>query len=285
MPTWGSAERKASTEMRQNFGLKRRLQLLASLLFCILLGYLSSSVALAKPTLSFSLPQGLQGFPSFQSFTQQIIEQRSLRQMKTYRWVSERALVNSWRGAQSSGNVTWPLPWTSRSLSGSGHVPIFATLTINSLPLPSPPGCPFSSSFLQWEACEQRLAHYDILSRSDHRRHRAGTPEAAVGLRANWNLVSTNARPSRECQVWEHQGSRIENILAVAVIISAIHSICLSRLMARKYREEKRTDNGSLSSAGVQILKIVLQILYIYNIFVYLLRLLTIYIIFIIIKL
>lgn len=61
------------------------MQLLASLLFCILLGYLSSSVALAKPTLSFSLPQGLQGFPSFQSFTQQIIEQRSLRQMKTYR--------------------------------------------------------------------------------------------------------------------------------------------------------------------------------------------------------
>ncbi|KAH8415356.1 hypothetical protein KR222_005039 [Zaprionus bogoriensis] len=70
--------------MRQNFGLKRRLQLLASLMFCLLLGYLSSSVALAKPTLSFSLPQGLQGFPSFQSFTQQIIEQRSLRQMKTY---------------------------------------------------------------------------------------------------------------------------------------------------------------------------------------------------------
>lgn len=71
--------------MRQNFGLKRRLQLLASLLFCILLGYLSSSVALAKPTLSFSLPHGLQGFPSIQSITQQIIEQRSLRQMKTYR--------------------------------------------------------------------------------------------------------------------------------------------------------------------------------------------------------
>ncbi|KAH8387738.1 hypothetical protein KR093_009222 [Drosophila rubida] len=71
--------------MRQSFGLKRRrLQLLASLMFCALMGYLSSSVALAKPTLSFSLPQGLQGFPSFQSFTQQIIEQRSLRQMKTY---------------------------------------------------------------------------------------------------------------------------------------------------------------------------------------------------------
>ncbi|XP_034102819.1 uncharacterized protein LOC132795358 [Drosophila nasuta] len=71
--------------MRQSFGPKRRrLQLLASLMFCALMGYLSSSVALAKPTLSFSLPQGLQGFPSFQSFTQQIIEQRSLRQMKTY---------------------------------------------------------------------------------------------------------------------------------------------------------------------------------------------------------
>ncbi|XP_034490431.1 phospholipase A2 hemilipin [Drosophila innubila] len=71
--------------MHSNFGLKwRRLQLLATLLFCALLGYLSSTVALAKPTLSFSLPHGLQGFPSFQSFTQQIIEQRSLRQMKTY---------------------------------------------------------------------------------------------------------------------------------------------------------------------------------------------------------
>ncbi|XP_064547244.1 uncharacterized protein LOC135434568 [Drosophila montana] len=70
--------------MRHNFELKWRLQLFASLLFCALLGYLSSSVALAKPTLSFSLPHGLQGFPSFQSFTQQIIEQRSLRQMKTY---------------------------------------------------------------------------------------------------------------------------------------------------------------------------------------------------------
>ncbi|EDW05955.2 uncharacterized protein LOC6585485 [Drosophila mojavensis] len=61
-----------------------KLQLLGSLLFSALLGYLGSSVALAKPTLSFSLPHGLQGFPSFQSFTQQIIEQRSLRQMKTY---------------------------------------------------------------------------------------------------------------------------------------------------------------------------------------------------------
>ncbi|XP_017851117.1 uncharacterized protein LOC108605822 [Drosophila busckii] len=70
--------------MRHSATLKRRLQLLASMLMCGLLGYLSSSVALAKPTLSFSLPQGLQGFSSFQSFTQQIIEQRSLRQMKTY---------------------------------------------------------------------------------------------------------------------------------------------------------------------------------------------------------
>ncbi|XP_030567771.1 uncharacterized protein LOC115767614 [Drosophila novamexicana] len=70
--------------MRHNFELSWRLQLFASMLFCALLGYLSSSVALAKPTLSFSLPHGLQGFPSFQSFTQQIIEQRSLRQMKTY---------------------------------------------------------------------------------------------------------------------------------------------------------------------------------------------------------
>ncbi|EDW62309.1 uncharacterized protein [Drosophila virilis] len=70
--------------MRHNFEMSWRLQLFASMLFCALLGYLSSSVALAKPTLSFSLPHGLQGFPSFQSFTQQIIEQRSLRQMKTY---------------------------------------------------------------------------------------------------------------------------------------------------------------------------------------------------------
>ncbi|XP_016985537.1 uncharacterized protein LOC108049030 [Drosophila rhopaloa] len=69
--------------MPYNLGLRRRLQLLASLLFCVLLGYLTSE-AVAKPTLSFSLPQGLQGFPSFQSFTQQIIEQRSVRQMKTY---------------------------------------------------------------------------------------------------------------------------------------------------------------------------------------------------------
>ncbi|KAI8034483.1 uncharacterized protein LOC128264475 [Drosophila gunungcola] len=69
--------------MAYNLGLRRRLQLLASLLFCVLLGYLTSE-AVAKPTLSFSLPQGLQGFPSFQSFTQQIIEQRSVRQMKTY---------------------------------------------------------------------------------------------------------------------------------------------------------------------------------------------------------
>ncbi|TDG39887.1 hypothetical protein AWZ03_013687 [Drosophila navojoa] len=66
--------------MRQHI----KLQLLGTLLFSALLGYLGSSVALAKPTLSFSLPHGLQGFPSFQSFTQQIIEQRSLRQMKTY---------------------------------------------------------------------------------------------------------------------------------------------------------------------------------------------------------
>jgi len=70
--------------MPYNLWLRRRLQLLASLLFCGLLGYLTSE-AVAKPTLSFSLPQGLQGFPSFQSFTQQIIEQRSVRQMKTYR--------------------------------------------------------------------------------------------------------------------------------------------------------------------------------------------------------
>ncbi|EDW86302.1 uncharacterized protein Dwil_GK17378 [Drosophila willistoni] len=69
--------------MRHNLWLKRRLQLLASMLLCALLGYLTSA-AVAKPTLSFSLPQGLQGFPSIQSFTQQIIEQRSVRQMKTY---------------------------------------------------------------------------------------------------------------------------------------------------------------------------------------------------------
>ncbi|XP_017095137.1 uncharacterized protein [Drosophila bipectinata] len=69
--------------MPYNLWLRRRLQLLASVLFCCLLGYLTSA-AVAKPTLSFSLPQGLQGFPSFQSFTQQIIEQRSVRQMKTY---------------------------------------------------------------------------------------------------------------------------------------------------------------------------------------------------------
>ncbi|EDW00117.1 GH12690 [Drosophila grimshawi] len=64
--------------------MKWRLQMLVSTMFCALVGYLGSSVAVAKPTLSFSLPHGLQGFPSFQSFTQQIIEQRSLRQMKTY---------------------------------------------------------------------------------------------------------------------------------------------------------------------------------------------------------
>ncbi|KAH8306868.1 hypothetical protein KR018_009933, partial [Drosophila ironensis] len=69
--------------MPHNLWLRRRLQLLTSVLFCCLLGYLTSE-AVAKPTLSFSLPQGLQGFPSFQSFTQQIIEQRSVRQMKTY---------------------------------------------------------------------------------------------------------------------------------------------------------------------------------------------------------
>ncbi|XP_022227412.1 uncharacterized protein LOC111077443 [Drosophila obscura] len=68
--------------MPYNLWLRRRLQLLASMLLCALLGYLTSSSA--KPTLSFSLPQGLQGFPSFQSFTQQILEQRSVRQMKTY---------------------------------------------------------------------------------------------------------------------------------------------------------------------------------------------------------
>ncbi|KAH8244884.1 hypothetical protein KR032_002078 [Drosophila birchii] len=69
--------------MPYNLWLRRRLQLLASVLLCGLLGYLTSE-AVAKPTLSFSLPQGLQGFPSFQSFTQQIIEQRSVRQMKKY---------------------------------------------------------------------------------------------------------------------------------------------------------------------------------------------------------
>ncbi|KAH8289295.1 hypothetical protein KR054_003433 [Drosophila jambulina] len=80
--------------MPYNLWLRRRLQLLASVLLCGLLGYLTSE-AVAKPTLSFSLPQGLQGFPSFQSFTQQIIEQRSVRQMKKYsgKRVSNESLI------------------------------------------------------------------------------------------------------------------------------------------------------------------------------------------------
>jgi len=41
---------------------------------------------------------------------------------------------------------------------------------------------PVHSLFSQREAGEQRLPHYDILSRSDHSRNGAGTPEAATRL-------------------------------------------------------------------------------------------------------
>ncbi|XP_073834236.1 uncharacterized protein [Musca autumnalis] len=62
--------------------LKQCLQLCCLLASFILAGFFST--AGAKPTISFSFPQGLQGFPTFTSFTQQIIENRSARQMKTY---------------------------------------------------------------------------------------------------------------------------------------------------------------------------------------------------------
>lgn len=52
---------------------------LAFVVLSVILGFLTST--LAKP-LTFSLPQV--SFPSFSSITQQIIEKRSLRQMKTY---------------------------------------------------------------------------------------------------------------------------------------------------------------------------------------------------------
>ncbi|XP_067639161.1 uncharacterized protein [Eurosta solidaginis] len=61
--------------------VKKYLQLLC-LIFCAICGLLTTAVA--KPTISFNLPQSFQGFPSFSSFTQQYFESRNLRQMKTY---------------------------------------------------------------------------------------------------------------------------------------------------------------------------------------------------------
>uniref|UniRef100_A0A1A9UHU7 Phospholipase A2 n=1 Tax=Glossina austeni TaxID=7395 RepID=A0A1A9UHU7_GLOAU len=62
-------------------GLKRSIQLIC-LLAIVVTGFLNS--AGAKPTLTFSLPQSLQGFPTLTSFTQQIFENRNARQVKTY---------------------------------------------------------------------------------------------------------------------------------------------------------------------------------------------------------
>lgn len=77
-------QRSSASSMSAVWSYKRHLQLCcvaASSVF--ILGFLST--AGAKPTLTFSFPQSLQGFPTFTSFTQQIIENRSARQMKTYR--------------------------------------------------------------------------------------------------------------------------------------------------------------------------------------------------------
>ncbi|KAI8127995.1 Phospholipase A2 isozymes PA3A/PA3B/PA5 [Lucilia cuprina] len=76
-------QRSGSFSISTPWGYKRHLQLCfvaASSIF--ILGFLST--AGAKPTITFSFPQSLQGFPTFTSFTQQIIENRSARQMKTY---------------------------------------------------------------------------------------------------------------------------------------------------------------------------------------------------------
>lgn len=61
--------------------LKQLLQV-----FCIFLSAVFGlfSSAGAKPTISFSIPESLQGLPTFTSLTQQLIENHSARQMKTY---------------------------------------------------------------------------------------------------------------------------------------------------------------------------------------------------------
>lgn len=176
-------KQKPGTAMPYNLWLRRRLQLLASVLLCCLLGYLTSA-AVAKPTLSFSLPQGLQGFPSFQSFTQQIIEQRSVRQMKTYRWVEYKGRLPSTILSNHR-----PLPWTSRrrGLAMCTHKCSAIALTYCDVSMSPIILCFY---LFQREAGEQRLAHYDILSRSDHSRYGAGTPEAVARLWADRNLVS-----------------------------------------------------------------------------------------------
>lgn len=76
-------QRSSTSAMTAAWSYKRHLQLCFVAASSVLIfGFLST--AGAKPTLTFSF-QSLQGFPTFTSFTQQIIENRSARQMKTYR--------------------------------------------------------------------------------------------------------------------------------------------------------------------------------------------------------
>ncbi|XP_075154362.1 uncharacterized protein LOC142227981 [Haematobia irritans] len=78
----GSIPYGSAISGRQFGDRKRCIQLCCVMASLMIAGFWST--AGAKPTLTFTFPQGFQGFPTFSTFTQQIIENRSARQMKTY---------------------------------------------------------------------------------------------------------------------------------------------------------------------------------------------------------